>query len=78
MCSCHFPRTCLDFDLTPECRGGGDEAEITRLGHSVAVLPDAGHWVHTDNPAGLLALIAPSFGAARPPTQTPAAAAQYQ
>ncbi len=48
-------------------RGGGDEAEIQRLGHTVAYLPDAGHWVHTDNPAGLLRVIAPSFGGAGVP-----------
>ena len=24
-------------------------------------LPDAGHWVHVDNPSGLLRMVAPSF-----------------
>lgn len=42
--------------------GGGDESEIQRLGHRVSLLPKAGHWVHSDNPAGLLDIIAPSFG----------------
>lgn len=30
--------------------GGGDEARIRELGHTVDMLPDSGHWVHTDNP----------------------------
>eukprot|EP00197_Chlamydomonas_leiostraca_P007015 CAMPEP_0202858464 /NCGR_PEP_ID=MMETSP1391-20130828/988_1 /ASSEMBLY_ACC=CAM_ASM_000867 /TAXON_ID=1034604 /ORGANISM="Chlamydomonas leiostraca, Strain SAG 11-49" /LENGTH=353 /DNA_ID=CAMNT_0049537387 /DNA_START=225 /DNA_END=1286 /DNA_ORIENTATION=+ len=44
--------------------GGGDEARISALGHRVHVLPDAGHWVHTDNPLGLFDILAPSFGGA--------------
>ena len=31
----------------------------------VHLLPDAGHWVHTDNPEGLLRILAPSLGSAR-------------
>ena len=27
-------------------------------------LPDAGHWLHVDNPSGLLRMVAPSFHAA--------------
>lgn len=30
--------------------GGGDETRIRELGHSVDLLSDSGHWVHTDNP----------------------------
>lgn len=43
------------------------------MGHDVAVLPDAGHWVHTDNPTGLLDVIAPSFGATGDPAHAKAA-----
>jgi pimeloyl-ACP methyl ester carboxylesterase len=43
--------------------GGGDEARIRALGHGVHELPRSGHWVHTDNPAGLFDILAPSFGA---------------
>jgi pimeloyl-ACP methyl ester carboxylesterase len=43
----------------------------------VAYLPDAGHWVHTDNPVGLLDIISPSFGATRVPSHANAAA-QWQ
>mmetsp|Transcript_6801 Transcript_6801/g.19638 ORF Transcript_6801/g.19638 Transcript_6801/m.19638 type:complete len:391 (+) Transcript_6801:344-1516(+) len=42
--------------------GGGDEARIRELGHTVDMLPDSGHWVHTDNPQGLLDILSPSFG----------------
>ncbi|EFN51872.1 hypothetical protein CHLNCDRAFT_27628 [Chlorella variabilis] len=42
--------------------GGGDEARIRALGHAVHELPDAGHWVHSDNPDGLFDILAPSFG----------------
>lgn len=42
--------------------GGGDGARITQLGHHVHLLPDSGHWVHTDNPQGLLDILSPSFG----------------
>lgn len=41
--------------------GGSDEARIRALGHVVHELPNAGHWVHTDNPAGLFHILAPSF-----------------
>jgi pimeloyl-ACP methyl ester carboxylesterase len=44
-------------------RWQGDEAErIERLGHHVHLLPDAGHWVHTDNPQGLLDIMRLAFG----------------
>lgn len=33
-------------------------------GVRIDVLPDAGHWVHVDDPVGLRALLAPSFGIA--------------
>lgn len=41
---------------------GGDEAAIRALGHSVHLLRDSGHWVHTDNPRGLIELLQPAFG----------------
>ncbi len=40
--------------------GGDDEALIKTYGHRVLPLA-AGHWVHTDNPDGLLNLLLPSF-----------------
>lgn len=40
---------------------GSEEADIRRLGHRVHVLPESGHWVHADNPTGLLKIIQPSF-----------------
>ena len=43
--------------------GGDDEALIRSYGHRVLPLA-AGHWVHTDNPDGLLDLLLPSFGGA--------------
>ncbi|GLI65404.1 hypothetical protein VaNZ11_008961 [Volvox africanus] len=42
--------------------GGTDEAAITEAGHRVHLLPNSGHWVHTDNPLGLYDILAPSFG----------------
>lgn len=41
--------------------GGTDEANIRALGHAVHELPNAGHWVHSDNPVGLFHILAPSF-----------------
>lgn len=41
---------------------GGDAERITALGHAVHLLRDAGHWVHTDNPRGLLDIMALAFG----------------
>jgi hypothetical protein len=32
-----------------------------QLGHRVHLLHNSGHWVHTDNPAGLLELLAPTL-----------------
>ena len=43
--------------------GGGVEDRLAALGHGVHPV-DAGHWVATDNPSGLLDALAPSFGAA--------------
>lgn len=37
---------------------GSDEDLIRAYGHEVHVLPDAGHWVHTDNPNGLFSIMA--------------------
>lgn len=57
--------------------GGGDEDRIKALGHAVHLLPNSGHWVHTDNPDGLFDILAPSFGGApdirmqRSPSGTP-------
>jgi pimeloyl-ACP methyl ester carboxylesterase len=43
-------------------RWQGDEAtRIQRLGHSVHLLSNAGHWVHTDNPQGLLDIMRLAF-----------------
>lgn len=40
-------------------------ADVTRMDTlatiETTVLPDAGHWVHVDNPDGLLALLSPTF-----------------
>lgn len=52
----------LDTPMHLRRWGGADEARITSLGHRVHLLPAAGHWVHTDNPQGLLETLAPSFG----------------
>lgn len=41
---------------------GKDQDLIKALGHDVHLLRDSGHWVHTENPAGLFDIIAPSFG----------------
>ncbi|MEW5304667.1 MAG: hypothetical protein WDW36_007262 [Sanguina aurantia] len=41
--------------------GGPDEGLIKSMGHGVHLLKDSGHWVHTDNPQGLLKLLAPAF-----------------
>ena len=30
------------------------------------LLPNSGHWVHTDNPDGLFDILAPTFGAGSP------------
>ena len=46
--------------------GGDDEEGIRACGHQVHLLRDAAHWVHTDNPEGLLRVLAPSFGAPSP------------
>lgn len=39
-------------------QGGGDGSEGKV---SVHVLPNSGHWVHVDNPEGLLEIIAPKL-----------------
>ena len=37
-------------------------AELERSGQTkVHVLPNAGHWLHVDNPRGLMAMMLPSF-----------------
>lgn len=41
--------------------GGPDEGLIKNFGHAVHLLKDSGHWVHTDNPRGLMKLMAPAF-----------------
>ncbi|KAG1679639.1 hypothetical protein FOA52_006156 [Chlamydomonas sp. UWO 241] len=46
--------------------GGDDEARIAAAGHRVHLLRDAGHWVHTDNPSGLLGILSSSFGLREP------------
>ena len=40
-----------------------DVARMTDTGARVHFLRDASHWVHIDNPEGLLEILAPSFGA---------------
>jgi pimeloyl-ACP methyl ester carboxylesterase len=39
-----------------------DVARMEELGARVHFLPDASHWVHIDNPDGLMEILAPSFG----------------
>lgn len=39
-----------------------DQELIAALGHRIYFLHDAGHWVHTDNPEGLFAIMSPTFG----------------
>jgi len=39
------------------------EAAIRATGHGVHELRESGHWVHTDNPHGLLRILEPSFSA---------------
>ena len=41
---------------------GQDQDRIRAYGHSVHLLQNSGHWVHTDNPNGLFDIIAPSLG----------------
>lgn len=41
---------------------GGTAERIKALGHAVHLLRDAGHWVHTDNPRGLLDIMGMAFG----------------
>ena len=46
--------------------GGDDESAIQACGHQVHLLLNAAHWVHTDNPEGLMRLLAPSFVGVHP------------
>ena len=46
--------------ISPLCMQ--DQDLISRMGHRIYFLHDAGHWVHTDNPKGLYSIMAPSFG----------------
>lgn len=41
--------------------GDGSEGKV-----SVHVLPNSGHWVHVDNPKGLLDMIAPNLASLKP------------
>ena len=41
---------------------GGDADKIEQLGHQVHLLQNAGHWVHTDNPQGLLNIMERGLG----------------
>lgn len=65
------------LDLWPFVRAAPQEARILRAGRSdrwsaadaaraTDVLPDAGHWVHVDDPEGLAAALAPTFRTAAP------------
>jgi len=40
---------------------GPDSHRLAKHGVGVHVLKDAGHWVHTDNPQGLVEMMTPSF-----------------
>lgn len=40
-----------------------DVGRITRSGARVHLLPNSGHWVHIDNPEGLVEILATRFGA---------------
>jgi pimeloyl-ACP methyl ester carboxylesterase len=42
---------------------GPDRERLEQLGHRVHVLVRSGHWVHTDNPQGLIELMAETFHA---------------
>jgi pimeloyl-ACP methyl ester carboxylesterase len=44
-----------------EASSAADDAVGTTRYHE---LPDAGHWLHVDNPAGLTAMVLPSLSAA--------------
>lgn len=46
--------------------GGIDEGKIRDLGHHVHLLRNAGHWVHSDNPAGLEQIMHGSFTFRKP------------
>lgn len=48
----------IRLSLAHLCRwGGDDEQQIKALGHDVHLLEKSGHWVHTDNPKGLLEIM---------------------
>ena len=56
-CTVHLLRAERSDRLDPT-----DEARIATLPRvQLHTLPDAGHWVHADNPDGLLAILAPAF-----------------
>merc|ERR1711871_511317 len=44
--------------------GRGTLDRLRRLKRGYHVLPDCGHWLHVDNPQGLLALMEPSLSEA--------------
>lgn len=44
--------------------GGRDSQKIEDCGHTVHLLKNSGHWVHTDNPDGLFDIIKGSMGTA--------------
>ena len=55
---------------TPETVQRLHQAEVSAAAHAEAgksgqtkvhVLPNAGHWLHVDNPTGLMAMMLPSF-----------------
>lgn len=59
---------CLSFDINEQefenlatCEADGSEGKV-----SVHVLPKSGHWVHVDNPKGLLEIVAPKLSSLRP------------
>ena len=60
-----IPIADLDIHLVRAARSDRwDEAMVRRAESSFAsfhTLPDAGHWLHVDNPDGLLAMMLPAF-----------------
>jgi pimeloyl-ACP methyl ester carboxylesterase len=55
----------VDFVRAERSAFAWDEADVKRMtetGARVHFLPNASHWVHIDNPEGLLEILAPSFG----------------
>lgn len=50
------PETVLRLESLDAQERGGSEGKV-----AVHVLPKSGHWVHVDNPRGLLEIVAPKI-----------------